>query len=114
MPALVGALDVAELINLIEEPAGVVQVPLEHIFPDKDVATTTALNHSAPSKGRKGVAAELRAAYPAIQAVEDIVSIALRYELCNGSRPHAAPVSVPTLVPAVDRDLALGRLVVRI
>lgn len=37
-----------------------------------------------------------------------------RLELGNGAGPHAAPVGIPAAVPAVDSDLALGGLVVRI
>jgi len=62
----------------------------------------------------EGVTAESRAADSAIQAVQYIVPAAVCDELRDGARPHSAPICVPTLVPAVDRDLALGGLVVRI
>ncbi|MNY06921.1 hypothetical protein D3C86_1397020 [compost metagenome] len=60
------------------------------------------------------VTAESRAADPAIQAVQDVVPAALDDELGDGSRPHAAPPSVPAVGPAVDGDFARGGLVVRV
>lgn len=58
------------------------------------------------------VSAEHGGADSAIQAVQDVVPVAVGDELRDGARAHTAPVGVPTVVPAVDGDLALHGLVI--
>lgn len=73
-----------------------------------------ALDDALLGQGMQRVSAEDRGADAAIQAIQDIVPTAVRDELGDGTWAHAAPVRTPAVVPAVDGDLALGRLVVRI
>ena len=73
-----------------------------------------ALDDALLGVGMKCVTAESRATDPAIQAVQNIGPIALGHELGNRARSHSNPVGIPALIPAVDRDLALGSLVVRV
>lgn len=60
------------------------------------------------------ITGELCIADPSIQAVQNIVPVAVGNELSDGACTHATPVSVPAIVPAINGDLALGGLVVRV
>ncbi|MCY1441341.1 hypothetical protein D9M71_576540 [compost metagenome] len=74
----------------------------------------TALGDALLGQGMQRVTAEDSGTDTAIQAVQNVIPTAIGDELRDGARPHAAPVSVPAFVPAVDGDLALCGLVVRI
>jgi hypothetical protein len=72
------------------------------------------LDYALVDQGIQRVTTESRAADTTIQAVQNIVPPAVGDEFRNSARPHASPVGVPALVPAVDGDLTLGTLVVRV
>ena len=73
-----------------------------------------ALDDALLGQDVQRVSAEDRGADAAIQAIQDIVPTAVRDELGDGARAHATPVRVPAVVPAVDGNFALRRLVVRV
>lgn len=72
------------------------------------------LDDALLGEGVKRVSAKYSWADPTIQAVQDVVPAAVGDELGDGARPHPTPVGIPAVVPAVDGDLALGGLVVRV
>lgn len=111
---LVGRLDAAQSIDVMPKLAGFTFAQLAQIPVVAPGLLPTALDDALLRQGVQRVTAEDSGTDTAIQAVQDVVPTAVGDELCDGARPHSAPVSVPTLVPAVDRDLALGGLVVRI
>lgn len=71
-----------------------------------------ALHDALLGQGVQRVSAEHGGADSPIQAIQNIVPTAVRDEIGDGARAHAAPVRIPATVPAVDGDLSLGALVV--
>lgn len=114
MPAFGGAFGAAQYIDVIPKLAGFIFAQLAQLPVVAPCLLPPALDDALLGQGVQRVTAESRAADTAIQAVENVVPAAVGDELRDGARPHAAPISVPALIPAVDGDLTLGGLVVRI
>lgn len=114
MPALIRTLDTAQRVDVVPKLAGLVLAQLAQLPVVSPGLLPAALDDALLGQGMQRVSAKDRGADAAIQAVQDVVPTAVRYELCDGARPHATPVGVPAVFPAVDGDLALGGLVVRV
>lgn len=114
MPAFVWRLDASQNIDVVPELTRLILAQLIQFPVVSPGLLPAALDNALFRQRMERVPAEPRAADTAIEAVQDVVPITVGHELCHRARAHATPVGAPAVVPAVDRDLALGCLIARV